>query len=301
MLNKTRYKFVPISQAAGYSELPKATRDSTQSADWVNKLENNCSQDIVYIWEAFGGADKQKIKEFAQSLSKSGRKVMISWTDDDPFAEIYDPNILIFDIASRSYFDCGYFFVSQFFNSSNVASWKKPADRNYIASFIGSSVTHDVRKSIFNSIVADQKDFLVKDADWWGLKSSVSDSDRWNLRVAYMDVCKNSIFVLCPRGNGISSIRRWEAMYLGAIPVLIDDYTNPFNLELPCVRIYSDGADELTLAKRINTEITGALRNAKDLQEQLYRSIFQDFDHPVISSHHTYCKQYLKFAEQYWG
>jgi len=38
----------------------------------------------------------------------------------------------------------------------------------------------------------------------------------------------NSTFVLCPKGNGPSSIRVLEAMAAGAIPILIDDYTLPF-------------------------------------------------------------------------
>ena len=42
----------------------------------------------------------------------------------------------------------------------------------------------------------------------------------------------NSTFVLCPRGNGPSSIRVLEAMAAGAIPILIDDYTTPFEDKL---------------------------------------------------------------------
>lgn len=44
----------------------------------------------------------------------------------------------------------------------------------------------------------------------------------------YLDTMINSIFIICPSGTGPNSIRLWEALAFGAIPVIISD-----NLELP--------------------------------------------------------------------
>lgn len=40
---------------------------------------------------------------------------------------------------------------------------------------------------------------------------------------------EESIYTLCPRGNGLSSMRILEALACGSIPILINDFTNPFN------------------------------------------------------------------------
>jgi hypothetical protein len=39
----------------------------------------------------------------------------------------------------------------------------------------------------------------------------------------YAELIKRSKFVLCPRGFGVSSIRIFEAMWLGRVPVIISD------------------------------------------------------------------------------
>jgi hypothetical protein len=38
----------------------------------------------------------------------------------------------------------------------------------------------------------------------------------------YISVVVNSIFTVCPRGNGIDTHRLWEALYLGSIPIVED-------------------------------------------------------------------------------
>lgn len=48
----------------------------------------------------------------------------------------------------------------------------------------------------------------------------------------YMDVLSRSRFALCPRGTGPSTIRFWEALQAGAIPVLIaDDMSLPAEVD----------------------------------------------------------------------
>jgi hypothetical protein len=47
-----------------------------------------------------------------------------------------------------------------------------------------------------------------------------------------MDVLSRSRFSLCPRGTGASTIRFWESLQAGAIPVLIgDDMILPKNFD----------------------------------------------------------------------
>ncbi len=64
--------------------------------------------------------------------------------------------------------------------------------------------------------------------DWW----KTDPSRRPQLMEGYVTELKNSVFSLCPRGNGPSSMRLFESMLLGAIPVRLDDWTKPFGQEL---------------------------------------------------------------------
>jgi hypothetical protein len=47
----------------------------------------------------------------------------------------------------------------------------------------------------------------------------------------------NSQFVLSPPGNGADCHRTWEAIYLGAIPIVHKDFWPFNNLELPVLVI----------------------------------------------------------------
>lgn len=64
--------------------------------------------------------------------------------------------------------------------------------------------------------------------DWW----KTDPAQRPKLMDAYISEMQNSVFSLCPRGNGPSSMRLFESMLLGAIPVRLDDWTRPFGQEL---------------------------------------------------------------------
>ena len=81
-------------------------------------------------------------------------------------------------------------------------------------SFIGSK-THKVREKLFlmkhpeNSVVIRRKGWLI-----WQTAAE---------REEYKDVLARSRFSLCPRGHGASTIRFWESLQAGAIPVLIAD------------------------------------------------------------------------------
>ena len=59
--------------------------------------------------------------------------------------------------------------------------------------------------------------------------SKMTDQDRERLAARTVGLARNSTFALCPRGNGPSSMRLMESMLLGAIPVMLDDWTTPFD------------------------------------------------------------------------
>lgn len=55
----------------------------------------------------------------------------------------------------------------------------------------------------------------------------------------YAALVSDSLFTVCPRGNGIDTHRLWEALYLGSIPLLEDNINIRFYKDLPIVVVDS--------------------------------------------------------------
>jgi len=53
----------------------------------------------------------------------------------------------------------------------------------------------------------------------------------------YLTHLRRSTFVLSPRGNGLDCHRTWEALYLGAIPILRNSSLNPLFDDLPVLLV----------------------------------------------------------------
>jgi Exostosin family len=95
-------------------------------------------------------------------------------------------------------------------------------DRDILFSFIGSSKNHPIREQILylNHPRAFLQDSSSPDLKhWWDEKPE----KRKNLIETFADVTPRSKFCLCPRGVSASSIRLFEAMQAGCVPVIIAD------------------------------------------------------------------------------
>ena len=104
----------------------------------------------------------------------------------------------------------------------NVFDFPK-SEKNILVSFLG-SVTHPVRESIKNNILAENIIFR----DTYHITSNFFDEDKNKEELEYIDILSRSRFSLCPRGTNPNSMRLWESLAAGAIPVLISD-----NYKLP--------------------------------------------------------------------
>lgn len=85
--------------------------------------------------------------------------------------------------------------------------------RDVFASFMGSYETHTTRKEISK----DSKIQSVNTGKWhFESPSSFKEND-------YKDLLSRSIYSVCPRGTGHGTIRLWESISSGCIPVIISD------------------------------------------------------------------------------
>lgn len=98
-----------------------------------------------------------------------------------------------------------------------------PADdraRQYLYSFVGQKSTHPLREQIFQ---LDHPEQYVFDTSQYWPYGELSESKREELEQRYVNVAHQSRFILCPRGRGASSIRLFETLRMGRVPVIISD------------------------------------------------------------------------------
>lgn len=95
--------------------------------------------------------------------------------------------------------------------------------RPYLYSFRGGS-TSWVRKKLFKS-PPKKNDVLIEESNHyfhWNNEDSYLNQ-KLNLQKEYAKILEKSFFFLCPRGVGSSSIRLFEVMKAGRIPVIVSD------------------------------------------------------------------------------
>lgn len=105
-------------------------------------------------------------------------------------------------------------------------------NKDIFYSFIGSN-DHLTRRKIFETIhpknaVIIKRQTLHFFIDIWE-KSKESKLRKENEKIEYQDILARSRFSLCPSGKGPGTLRFWESLQAGAIPVIISDD----NLVLP--------------------------------------------------------------------
>lgn len=91
----------------------------------------------------------------------------------------------------------------------------KPAEKTMLYSFIG-FVSHPLRKTLLN--MQHPTGCVIKERPSWYFEDRKHDANN-----QYVKALSNSRYSLCPVGSGPSTIRFWESLVAGAIPVLISD------------------------------------------------------------------------------
>lgn len=72
-------------------------------------------------------------------------------------------------------------------------------------------------------------------------------------RKHFLSQIRNHHFVLCPRGNGIDTHRLWETLYMGSIPIVLQNIAHSGWTDLPILFVNSwDEVTEELLIKELN-------------------------------------------------
>jgi hypothetical protein len=98
-----------------------------------------------------------------------------------------------------------------------------PRPRSHLASFVGATGNIAVRHRLLS--LAGQAGIVVRDTGvpFVGALRRDDHPTVAQLKREYIETSAASKFMLCPRGEGASSIRLFEAMELGVAPVIISD------------------------------------------------------------------------------
>jgi hypothetical protein len=113
---------------------------------------------------------------------------------------------------------------------------KDPISKKLLASFIGAHAEgyiSDIRLRLRK--FTDEPDFLIRVIDKWHFEDIVYKHQVEGLPLEenyfiddnvreYNSILSDSIFALCPSGAGPNSIRLWEALAVGSIPVLLGKF-----------------------------------------------------------------------------
>jgi hypothetical protein len=98
-----------------------------------------------------------------------------------------------------------------------------PASKDLWFSFVGFN-THASREQLFAMPIPDG--CIIKERKKWHFQVDANRRDQEKLE--YQSVLARSRFSICPRGTGPGTLRFWESLEAGSIPVLISD-----GLQLP--------------------------------------------------------------------
>lgn len=120
-------------------------------------------------------------------------------------------------------------------------------DKKYLFSFRGAT-SHPVRQEILNRLPNTPQTPITHSKFWFNHPEEV--------KKAYIQEIRASEFVLCPRGISPSSIRLFEVMQLGSVPVILSDAWAP---------VPGPNWDECSVRIR-ESQITSLPNILKDLQ-----------------------------------
>lgn len=142
------------------------------------------------------------------------------------------------------------------------------AEKDVLFSFVGASGTHWTRP-----LLGDLSGGYVRLRDGWHFWGK---SDREQKQQEYCDILSRSQFSLCPRGTGLGTLRFWESIQAGAIPVVIAD-----NLALPvgadwskCVVFVNEEASAiLEIPERLRSFSRDAVSEMRSSALAAYRSV----------------------------
>jgi glycosyltransferase involved in cell wall biosynthesis len=132
---------------------------------------------------------------------------------------------------------------SELLSNNKKMEYKDITEKKYLYSFIGAYnkwYRSNIRPNIVNSIKPSNNNYIQLNDKWFYNKIvynqqikkeilSKEDMQSYENNLShYNEILSDSVFSLCPEGTGPNTIRLWESMSIGTIPVLFEnDWIRP--------------------------------------------------------------------------
>jgi hypothetical protein len=160
---------------------------------------------------------------------------------------VFTPHKMIGDELLEKEYDIFIIPISLFpKQNNNLKSIIPIMERLFLTSFVGQvfheNMISNIREEIYNHF-KDKTDCYVNKKELWHYQTAVyniilnkDEKDLIENDFKYKQILINSQFSLCPLGTGPNSIRLWESLSFGSVPVILSD-----KLVLPYLNInYED-------------------------------------------------------------
>lgn len=194
--------------------------------------------DLILFLEHHPGHDPYFFEVLRHPLRRRYPDKCVLYTDADriiPLMPTLGPSVEAWQ-DHRSLCRAFPYVTREYRNEALQAPARADRPRIHLFSFVGSSDTHAVRARI---LLLREPDAMLLDTAsqrGWMLEGAAKVS----YEKRYFEVCRDSRFILCPRGSGPSSYRLYESMQIGRAPVVISDAWVPHDgpdWESFCVRV----------------------------------------------------------------
>jgi len=219
---------------------------------WATIIDKNISLDHVYNLIA----SNQTKPNFTCCQHIHFRKLIDFWRSID-IKTVYSPHKKIGEdqIDGIKILPCPLFAVNiedktrnKLILETDILECERPLLYSFVGGYQSWDYLTDIREKIFNLKSRSKEDVYIRNTGTWHFNCVVyndkqndngelneSNEHKDKTRV-YNELLLKSKFTLCPSGSGPNSIRFWEALGAGSIPVLLAD-----TLDLPNNKLWSSG------------------------------------------------------------
>jgi Exostosin family len=259
-----------------YTELIKFASISTSSHICVEDIAE--ADFIIACISGVGYGQFLRTLKHHEIYKKYKRKIFIYSADDNQYPSI--PGI--YPALDKSFYNDGWAVGGHYFASFirrhefNILPY---SSKDILFSFVGSSKNHEIRSRILKlscsrSLLHDSTPVLNH---WWDDTSE----EREKTLGRFKDVMSRSKFCLCPRGVSASSIRLFEAMQAGVVPVIIaDDLVLPDGPDWEQFSITISESDISMIPEILETKDVEA---KSEIMGQLARKAWENYFSPESS------------------
>jgi len=155
--------------------------------------------------------------------------------------------------------------------------YKEFIKRKCLVSFLGALNSHPTRMQLKN-INSDLTPIL--DTGSWHFEKQKFEQEKNS--ALYKKLLVNSKFSLCPRGTGANTIRFYESISIGSIPIIFNDIKVPIEIKDCVIRYDINNIRNLT-------NYLETVNNAGEMSQILYNFYWNNYDnniiHKLIESH----------------